>query len=32
MTAISVKKRDEDLNPRQVRALGLVPATVYVSA
>ena len=31
MSLINAKKRDTSLNPRQVRAEGLVPATVYGS-
>jgi len=29
MSLINVMKRDSSLNPRQVRAIGLVPATIY---
>jgi len=29
MSLINAKKRDMELNPRQVRAIGLVPATIY---
>ena len=31
MSLINAKKRDTSLNPRQVRAEGLVPATIYGS-
>jgi len=29
MSLINAKKRDTELNPRQIRAIGLVPATIY---
>lgn len=31
MSLINAKKRDNSLNPRQIRAVGLIPATIYGS-